>query len=574
MRYLLFILFFLTQNSHAQTPCSGIDQQVEKTIRSGVTPKVGILKADFFAYKLCVQQTDTALFLKIKYFDFILKGDGSAYVAMLNDEYVILNKDYKVVKTVIPEKGKQSTGLMIFPFTHGFARVNATNEYVIATDGNPRPNVLGKVVYPTQKGFFIQDTSKVSHFVPLTGPKVTFGPGYLSTYWLDDQQFFSLVNKKVFSVFDETGKKRHAGAKMVFPVTDYPFVAIYMPNDNLHLENKSGKQIFNKPGVTNLQWGKYGLLYQQEKDQYYFSFASQKDYKLVDTIAYRPFQENLLLVTKGDSVGFSDLNGELQTTISYESGSDWNYNVLFSGESVFISSEGKLKPMACTRKQYNESIAFGKNYKLFQADKLKLVNKTSGDLFPWAFDVYAENWNGWNKLTDTIRNRSIVAHKYISKLLVYENGVFSVRDTLDLKKVIGPEMDTLIVQGFEPYRYQAITGKWGMVNSDLKVVCPAEFDKVSSLGVSRFKVSKSNKVGVANSEGKMLLPTEFDDVLSMQSHFYLAKKGSEVFVYDCYGTLLYEKGIKSAEIKFEDQQLKLFLLTADKQHQVKVIPYN
>jgi hypothetical protein len=36
----------------------------------------------------------------------------------------------------------------------------------------------------------------------------------------------------------------------------------------------------------------------------------------------------------------------------------------------------------------------------------------------------------------------------------------------------------------------------------------------------------------------------------------------------------YEKGIKSAEIKFEDQQLKLLLLTADKQRQVKVIPYN
>lgn len=56
MRYLLFILVFLTQNGIAQTPCSSIDQQIEKTIRSGLTPKVGILKADFFAYKLCVQQ--------------------------------------------------------------------------------------------------------------------------------------------------------------------------------------------------------------------------------------------------------------------------------------------------------------------------------------------------------------------------------------------------------------------------------------------------------------------------------------------------------------------------------------
>ena len=87
-------------------------------------------------------------------------------------------------------------------------------------------------------------------------------------------------------------------------------------------------------------------------------------------------------------------------------------------------------------------------------------------------------------------------------------------------------------------------------------------------------MSKANKVGGVDANGKVLLPLEFDDVLMMQTHFYLAKKGKEVYVYDCFGSLLLNKAVKSADLHVEDQQLKLFYLSLDQQRQVKIIPYN
>jgi hypothetical protein len=503
----------------------------------------------------------------------VLKGDGSAYVGMLNNTYLILDKNYRIINTMVPEKGIQSTGLEIYPFSFGYARVKATFQYVISADGKIVPNISGKMILPSKSGFFIQDSLKAIHFKPIAGERIFLDTGYLSSYWLEDQPFYTIVASKRFSVFNEAGNKIYSNAKLIYPVPGQPFVSIQMPDGTFYFVDGSGNKLFEKQGVQDVVWGSFGVLLKLEKSQCYYSFLHRLAFDLKSGQEIQPFQKNRLIITDNGKIGFTDLNGNSLSPINYESGLDWNFNILFLGDKVYSTDNDTLTLLPLTRQQYNESQKFGKQFIVFKDGEYKLLNLQTGEMCPVSFDEITENWKGWKMLTNSPSNLNLLQQNLINGFVVYQNGRFSKR-SFDLKTVVSQEMDTLIIQGFEPYRCQAITGKWGMVNSDLQVVCPAEFDKVSSLGVSRFKVSNSNKVGVVDANGKVLLPLEFDDVLMMQTHFYLAKKGKEVYVYDCFGSLLLNKAVKSADLHVEDQQLKLFYLSLDQQRQVKIIPYN
>jgi hypothetical protein len=126
----------------------------------------------------------------------------------------------------------------------------------------------------------------------------------------------------------------------------------------------------------------------------------------------------------------------------------------------------------------------------------------------------------------------------------------------------------------EPYRFQDIHGKWGMITSDLSIACPALYDRVSVFGISRYKVNQERKVGVVDGKGTVLIPIEFDDVLTMQTHFFLAKKGKDVYLFDCFGTKLLDHAIKTAEAVLENGQLKIVYMTLEGQRLSKLLPLN
>lgn len=563
--FLVFFILFSHQVFYSQSVCTTIDRKFDSIILTGITPKIAHLKQEFFAYKYCVQATDPVLFQKIKYFDFILKGDGSVYVGKINDTYVFLDTTFHVLKTVVPNPGITSTGLEIFPFQTGVAIVNSDTNRIINTKGEFQPNLIGRKIAILKSGYCIQNHENEVSFYNETGKVEKLDAYTFMSFKISRLNSIILYGKNSISLMNENGVLIRERCESIIPNIEATVFTVVSKNGYFEVINDLTETVFKDTFTEKPDIGKFGVLFTNEKGKWFYHFFHKKVYHLKPNQQYEHFKENQLIVKANKRIGFCDLSGNLEYPIQYEPTSDWNYYFVTKENQVFSTKNEYLMLLPCSKDEWKRSKLINTKYWLINGNLNRILNVENATFLPLIFDSIDERWNKTVLFQHSNHSLQYVIYDGFQGHLIIDNGRFLVKDD-SLCANLTPIMDTLEFQGFAPYKFQDTLGYWGLIDSNHEIVCPAVYEKASTIGYYQYKVKKDNKTGVIDHQKRTIIPIIYDDVRKIQAHFYLAKLGNNVVLFDCYGERIIDETFNSAEIYWENNQL---LIRYIKENEIK-----
>lgn len=83
--------------------------------------------------------------------------------------------------------------------------------------------------------------------------------------------------------------------------------------------------------------------------------------------------------------------------------------------------------------------------------------------------------------------------------------------------------------------------KWGVINTDNKLIVPFKYDEVKVLNDGALSVLLNGKYGVVNAEGKQIIDTKYDRVFNFYDGCYSTIRENKTICFDSIGNLLNDK---------------------------------
>lgn len=97
---------------------------------------------------------------------------------------------------------------------------------------------------------------------------------------------------------------------------------------------------------------------------------------------------------------------------------------------------------------------------------------------------------------------------FIYHLISDNNGLLGILDSKG-KTILDCEYSTIKYSGWEDYFIIEKNGKYGMFSTSKGIICPVEYDEVTSFSEGVFGVVKENAIGYMDAVGNFIVPIEY-----------------------------------------------------------------
>lgn len=205
-------------------------------------------------------------------------------------------------------------------------------------------------------------------------------------------------------------------------------------------------------------------------------------------------ETDLILVKKGNNIGYADKTGKLVIPVEFDDGNVDNFKdglvgVMKDKKCGFVNLKGKVVVPFIYEMVYNykDGVAVIK-----KDGKRGYINKTGKEIVPTIYDEAYFISNGM--------------------MLVKKDGKYGYlnKDGLSVTKLIYDDAFDFNKEGFGEV---IINKKRGLIDKTGKIIIPVEFDKSPKyLNKDLYVVCRGEKYGIIKKDGKMLFECKFDEI--------------------------------------------------------------
>lgn len=199
----------------------------------------------------------------------------------------------------------------------------------------------------------------------------------------------------------------------------------------------------------------------------------------------------------------------------------------------FYSLDGELITEACWDKAYGfkNGIAY-----VQQNGKWNMINMQGEFLLDdWWDDLYIER----NAVTLTTDEKKILMdmNGIVLAELNYKNNKW-VLSTLS-QQVLSPEIECEYVMKLSNGYYYQVGSKWGLMDENGSVICPLQWDQVTSTqDENHFLVKNNEKTGLLDQSGNVTIDPIYDSIYYVATNRWIVRKENFAAVMDSSGNII------------------------------------
>lgn len=560
MRFLLFLLFIGCTQLRAQTPCSDFDRQVDSVLATGYSAHISFLKLAFHKHVQCLKTADPQLFDKIRYFDFILKGDNDVFIGMIDDHYVLLDKEYQLLKAIDDPSPYRSDKLEILPFKGGYAKIIGPEEKLMDENGTILTQFVGKKVYPVKHGVFVQKTDDEVVFVSAEGQALSTWKG---TLWGQEKTlgktYIRIGQSGSFVLLDEDGQSVCNNMKSCLVVQEGKLLMIKTVSGQAIVLDTAGTVVFTSDDNTDTQFGLTGCIVTKNGQKGFLDFQTFVLHPLDDKNFF-PVSNQVLGQEEKGLYRFATIHGQELYPHNYKPASEWKLDYFYKGDTVFQLVGTEMMPLPVTKAQWMKKTAIGNSIYVIRKERYCLFNAETREFLEQEFDKMEKEKLGDWILSDEKTGFTVSANERFKGFLCKLHSDFFVMDST-LTKRISPVMDTIFTLGPDTYKFRDRNGKWGFLSAGGQVVCSANYDDITRQAYIGYIIIQNDKRGIIDSDENSLIPCEYKTFFRIHNHFIIASKEDQNYLFDIYGRLILDHPVRSAQITFENGKLNCYYPT-------------